>query len=193
MRLLAILVVLGALLDTFRTPALAQSLRDRRARPPRPSRSRGGSPPSPGPDIPAPGPPPTKPPGRDTADFVIIGGGTSGCVVAARICEKLPDASVVVLERGAQRTAEEELLVQSPNQFFTTWTIPALTEAWSTLPNPGLGGRTLRQLTGNTLGGSSAINGVQWTKPPLATFDNDIWAFTGVQLPSNPSIPPSIT
>eukprot|EP00892_Ulva_mutabilis_P006494 jgi/Ulvmu1/4216/UM019_0195.1 len=57
---------------------------------------------------------------------------------------------------------------------------PGLTEAWKPEPNAGLNGRRVTQLTGNTLGGSSSINGVQWTKPALSTFDKDMWSFTGL-------------
>lgn len=114
------------------------------------------------------------------ADFVVVGGGTAGCVVAARICRDLPDASVVLLERGRPRTRAENLLVRSPLLYQDAWNDPDLTESWQTEPNPGLNGNTLRQLTGNTLGGSSAINGAQWTKPPLSTFDSDTWGFTGL-------------
>eukprot|EP00892_Ulva_mutabilis_P011188 jgi/Ulvmu1/8441/UM043_0019.1 len=125
-------------------------------------------------------PPTPEPPSSDSADFVIVGGGTAGCVLAARLCENLPDASVVLLERGTPRTADQELLIRAPRLFGQAWNNPALSEDWQTEPNPGLDGQTLRQLTGNTLGGSSAINGAQWTKPPLATFDSDTWSFTGL-------------
>lgn len=117
------------------------------------------------------------------ADFVIVGGGTAGCVLAARLCDNLPDASVVLLERAAPRTEEEDLLVRSPRLAINTWSSPALTESWETEPNDALAGRRLTQLSGKTLGGSSAVNAMQWTKPPLDTFNADKWAFTGVRLP----------
>jgi ribulose 1,5-bisphosphate synthetase/thiazole synthase len=41
------------------------------------------------------------------ADFVVVGGGTAGCALAARICEGLPNATVVLLERGLPRTPEQ--------------------------------------------------------------------------------------
>ena len=74
--------------------------------------------------------------------------------------------------------------MQAPRLYATALNDPMLTEAWDTQPNAGLGGRRLRSLTGSTLGGSSAVNGLQWTKPPLATFDTDTWAFNGVPRPS---------
>jgi choline dehydrogenase-like flavoprotein len=41
------------------------------------------------------------------ADYVVVGGGTAGCALAARICEGLPNASVVLLERSLPRTPEQ--------------------------------------------------------------------------------------
>jgi malic enzyme len=41
------------------------------------------------------------------ADFVVVGGGTAGCALAARICEGLPNAKVVLLERSLPRTDEQ--------------------------------------------------------------------------------------
>ena len=38
------------------------------------------------------------------ADYVVVGGGTAGCALAARLCEGLPDTSVVLLERATPRT-----------------------------------------------------------------------------------------
>ena len=123
---------------------------------------------------------------------MIVGGGTAGCVLAARICENLPDFSVTLLERGAPRSDDEDLEVQSPNLFFRAWANPKISEGWDSQPNPGLGGRTVLQYTGNTLGGSSAINGGQWTKPPLSTFDKAIWAFNGLPQLSHIKSSPTI-
>ena len=41
------------------------------------------------------------------ADYVVVGGGTAGCALAARLCEGLPDARVVLLERGQPRTPDQ--------------------------------------------------------------------------------------
>jgi malic enzyme len=41
------------------------------------------------------------------ADYVVVGGGTAGCALAARICEGLPNATVVLLERALPRTPEQ--------------------------------------------------------------------------------------
>lgn len=117
--------------------------------------------------------------GSHAADYVIVGGGTAGCAVAARLCERLPDATVVVLERSAPRTPELEVLVQSPRETFSSWAVPGVTEAWQSEPIEALlpSGARQQVLTGNTLGGTSAVNAAQWSKPPLATVAQ--WGFAG--------------
>jgi choline dehydrogenase-like flavoprotein len=40
-------------------------------------------------------------------DYIVVGAGTAGCTLAARLCEGLPDAQVLLLERGAPRTREQ--------------------------------------------------------------------------------------
>ena len=98
-------------------------------------------------------------------DFLIVGGGTAGCTLAARLCAALPAARFVLLERGAARNATQEFTVRSPRQAVAAWATPALTTGWASAPVPGLGHRPVALLTGGTLGGSSAINGGQWTEP----------------------------
>ena len=99
------------------------------------------------------------------ADYVIVGGGTAGCALAARLCTAAPDATVTLLERGAPRTADEDLLVSAVRHAFDTWTNPRITESLTSTPNSGLNGRMVSVLAGHTLGGTSAINGAQWTRP----------------------------
>lgn len=41
------------------------------------------------------------------ADYIVVGGGTGGCALAARLCVGLPHASVTLLERGKERNSEE--------------------------------------------------------------------------------------
>ena len=50
------------------------------------------------------------------ADYIVVGGGTSGCALAARLCEYLPEAQVTVLERGEPRTDQQELEVWRETQ-----------------------------------------------------------------------------
>eukprot|EP00892_Ulva_mutabilis_P012581 jgi/Ulvmu1/9696/UM055_0034.1 len=111
-------------------------------------------------------------------DYVIVGGGTAGCVMAARLCTRLPDAQIVLLERGQERNQTEEELVRAMRRTFDSWLNPNLAEVWLSTPNPGLGGRPEPIITGRTLGGTSAINAGQWTTPALK--DVAAWGFDGL-------------
>lgn len=117
--------------------------------------------------------------GPPAADYVVIGGGTAGCTLAARLCEALPDASVVVLERAPPRGPDDDLVALAPRLTFEAWHMPGLAEVWQSEPNEAVLPRGTRHdvITGRTLGGSSAINAAQWTKPPLDTVA--AWGFSG--------------
>ena len=112
------------------------------------------------------------------ADFVIVGGGTAGCVLASRLCSSLPQATIILLERGRPRNTHTDFLVQAPRNAFDAWNETEISETFDTLPNPGLYGRTTQFITGNTLGGSSSINGMQWTVPVGASVSN--WRIRGL-------------
>lgn len=114
-----------------------------------------------------------------SADYIIVGGGTAGSVLAARLCTALPNRTFTLLERGAPRSVDSELRVRAMRHTFTAWQDPALADMLKSQPNPGLSGREVTVVSARTLGGSSAIARGQWTKPPLQTFDGAAWAFDG--------------
>lgn len=88
-------------------------------------------------------------------DFVVIGGGTAGNVVANRLTE---DASVrvLVIEAGPSNEGVELSIVP----FFCTELVPATPWTWNytTVPQAGLYGRTVPYPRGRLLGGSSSIS-----------------------------------
>jgi hypothetical protein len=61
----------------------------------------------------------------------------------------------------------QDLLVSSIRLWGPNLQDPGVTEGMLSEPNPGLGGRSVGIVTGATLGGSSAINGAQWTEPAI--------------------------
>lgn len=120
---------------------------------------------------------------ENSADFVIVGGGTSGLVVANRLSED-PNIKVLVLEAGQDLTADPRVIVPA------FWTALLGSDAvWQaqTVPQPSLKGRVLRQPRGKLLGGSSAINGQTFVPPARAEFrawaglGNPGWDWEGVQ------------
>ena len=102
---------------------------------------------------------------EDVADYVVVGGGTAGCALVARLCTQLPHRTFALLERGMPRDGTDEHLVRSVWQTWTAWATPSVTESWLSAPNPGLLNNSVPVLSGNTLGGSSSINAAQWTRP----------------------------
>lgn len=113
-----------------------------------------------------------------TYDFVIVGAGTAGCTLAARLCVTLPSASILLLERGATRNASEEHLVRAARLGFDAQSNPNLAAISFSEPEDGLDGRRFDIISGHSLGGLSAINGGHLV-PPL---DADIrrWSFAGL-------------
>ncbi|KAF7959526.1 hypothetical protein EAE96_001142 [Botrytis aclada] len=107
------------------------------------------------------------------AHYIVIGGGTSGLVVANRLTEN-PDVHVLVLEAGLNRNDDPRVQVPA------FWTTMLGTEAdwqYRSVPQPGLGGRTISEPQGKLLGGSSAINCQSFIAPAQAEIDS--WAKLG--------------
>ncbi|KAJ5738496.1 hypothetical protein N7493_001651 [Penicillium malachiteum] len=101
------------------------------------------------------------------ADYLIIGGGTAGLVVASRLSED-PSIQVVVLENGPNCT--EDPRVKDPNAW-PTLIGSELDWQMKTVPQAGLNGRDQDQTAGKMLGGSSALNGLAWVPPSRAGLD----------------------
>ncbi|OJJ32543.1 hypothetical protein ASPWEDRAFT_140426 [Aspergillus wentii DTO 134E9] len=108
-----------------------------------------------------------------SADYVIVGGGTAGLVVANRLSED-ENTSVIVLEAGDDRTEDNQ--VQNP----ICW--PSLIGSvldweFKTVPQTGLNNREQEHPAGKVLGGSSTINGLVYIPPSPAGID--AWARLG--------------
>ncbi|KAF2661414.1 GMC oxidoreductase [Lophiostoma macrostomum CBS 122681] len=104
-------------------------------------------------------------------DYLIIGGGLTGTVIASRIAEALPNYEVTLVEAGTNEHSNPIIL--APAQAH------ALRESdhvWKDLSTPQrhLNGRTISAITGKTLSGSSAVNAGFWTR--CSATDYDDWA-----------------
>ena len=106
-------------------------------------------------------------------DYVIVGGGASGCALAGRLCEDTT-ISVCVLEAGK---GDDSVLVRAPLGFAATPTLNLNNWGYNTVPQAGLNGRKGYQPRGKVLGGSSSINAMVYTRGNRRDYDG--WAALG--------------
>ena len=92
----------------------------------------------------------------DTFDYVIVGSGAAGSVLAHRLTEA-PGATVCVLEAGPP---DRHPYIHVPAGFIKMLFNPDFTWQFKTEPSEGSGGRAIPTTQGRTLGGSSSINGM---------------------------------
>lgn len=88
-------------------------------------------------------------------DYIVIGAGSAGCVVAARLAES--GATVALLEAGGQ---DHHPLIHIPAGVGNLVYNPRVNWMYSTEPEPNTAGRRLHTPRGKVLGGSSSINGM---------------------------------
>lgn len=99
------------------------------------------------------------------ADFIVVGGGTSGCVLAARLCVAFPHASITLLERGKPLNESGQFIKNAMRNVINAWFEPQISEAFLSLPSDGINGRQILLSTGAVLGGSSSTNALQYVVP----------------------------
>lgn len=102
------------------------------------------------------------------ADYVVVGAGSAGCAVAARLSED-PGVRVVLLEAGG-RALNPWLHI--PIGYAKTMYHPTLSWNLTTEPEPQLNGRRVKWPRGRVLGGSSAINGLLYVRGQHADYDH---------------------
>ncbi len=106
-------------------------------------------------------------------DYVIVGGGSAGCVLAERLSED-PAVQVTLLEAGPP---DAGVLIHCPAGLALLAKTGRANWAFQTVPQPGLGGRRGYQPRGKVLGGSSSINAMIYTRG--VPQDYDAWAAEG--------------
>jgi len=119
-----------------------------------------------------------------TFDYVIVGGGTAGLTVAARLAEDL-EVDVAVIEAGFFRSNES--LVNVPVEFAQAQGNPMFDWSFLTTPQPAAANRQILVSRGKMLGGSSGLNFMTFDRPSAAGFDNwrtlvgnSAWSFSNL-------------
>ena len=103
-------------------------------------------------------------------DVLIAGGGSAGCVLAARLSED-PNTSVCLVEAGGDGAS---VLIRAPLGFAASASLGLNNWAYETVPQAGFNGRRGWQPRGKALGGSSAINAMVYTRGNPRDYDQ--WA-----------------
>ena len=100
-------------------------------------------------------------------DYVIVGAGSAGCVLAHRLTEDAR-CTVLVLEYGG---SDRSILIQMPSALSIPMNMAKYNWFYETEPEPHLGGRRLHTPRGKVLGGSSSINGLVYVRGNAMDFE----------------------
>ena len=103
-------------------------------------------------------------------DYIIVGGGTAGCVLANRLTRD-KDATVLLIEAGGR---DDYVWIHIPVGYLHCIGNPRTDWLYNTEPDAGLGGRSLIYPRGKVLGGSSSINGMIYMRGQSGDYDR--WA-----------------
>ncbi|MGY3792579.1 GMC family oxidoreductase [Aquimarina sp. 433] len=105
-------------------------------------------------------------------DYIIVGGGTAGPVIATRLTEN-PANSVLLIEAGKENNKEAMGYVQGAGQMWT----PDTNWGYNSTPQKGLNDRAIMQPRGKVLGGSASINIGSWSRGTASNYNS--WNLEG--------------
>lgn len=104
---------------------------------------------------------------RQEFDFIVVGAGSAGCALAARLSEE-PSIQVLLIEAGPDASPWQ---IRMPLAVDTLLTSTTYNWGFESEAEAGLGGRTIAHPRGRVIGGSSAINGMVYTRGNPQDYD----------------------
>lgn len=111
--------------------------------------------------------------GQKASDYIIVGAGSAGCVLANRLSAD-PDVRVTLLEAGGR---DNSIFIRMPAGFLQLMRTGQVDWGYNSVPQPRLGGRRIHAPRGKVLGGSSSVNGMVYVRGDASDFDQ--WAQLG--------------
>jgi choline dehydrogenase len=113
-------------------------------------------------------------PKSQSYDYIVVGAGAAGCIVAARLSEEA-NTSVLLVEAGKESNS---VLIQMPAALAFPLSDPRILWSYDTGPEPALNDRRIEHVRGRLLGGSSSVNGMVFVRGNAKDFDH--WAASGM-------------